>query len=320
MSSFPEIAVLGAGAFGTAMAESIARSGRDVALFCRTSEQAKAIQASGENRRFFPGQKLHPAIVATNDQQQALACPIVFLAFPAKNIDVYADLLASSARSGTILVNLVKGLHLRHFTFASLFTERVPQATYVAFKGPTFARPLFLGEWSGLTCGVDSEATLKQIRMLFQGSHVDIDWCGSATAVDAVSAIKNVYAIALGLAASIGLSENTIFLMVSRIVKEIRAILQLLSLDTEALFCYCGLGDTLLTSFCDTSRNRTLGFMIGKGIPIDSSRSDFLAEGVRAISVLHHRIDHSATPILNALVEILEHRAEPLSILEGLGI
>jgi glycerol-3-phosphate dehydrogenase (NAD(P)+) len=116
---------------------------------------------------------------------------------------------------------------------------------------------------------------------LFRDSLLHLDHCYSAQATDAVSAIKNVYAIVIGLASSIGLSENTTFLLVSMIVKEIRAILEALGYGTEALFSYCGLGDTLMTGFCDTSRNRTFGIMIGKEIPIDVNRSAFISESNR---------------------------------------
>jgi glycerol-3-phosphate dehydrogenase (NAD(P)+) len=310
------IAVLGGGSFGTAVSASMARSGHQVLLYCRTAEQAASINELRENRRFFPGWKLDDLIVATNDWETISSAAIFILAFPARNMDHYAELLAKQ-ETDAIIINLVKGLHPVHFTFASLFDAYLPSVRYVALKGPTFARPLFVGELSGLTCGTSSVTTYNVVRDLFYGSNIDLDFCESPHAVDALSAIKNVYAIALGLTASLGVSDNTTFLLVTRIIREIRAILVALNLPEEAMFSYCGLGDTLLTGLCDASRNRTFGFMLGRNIPVDQTKSDFLAEGIKAISILHSAVDPENTPLLNALVEVLEHRANPVHFLNA---
>ncbi len=309
------IAVLGAGSFGTAVAATLARSGHAVDLYCRTAEQAELIQDTRENRRYFPGHKLQAQITATNDLDRALAANVIFLAFPARMMDDYAGKIAAGAPSDAIVVNLVKGLHEEAFTFAALFERVKPSVRYVSLKGPTFARPLFLGEWSGLTCGTSSEPARALVTDLFKDAPIVLDYSASAEAVDAVSAAKNVYAIVLGLAASVGLSENTTYLFVTLILKEISVIVRRLGFDPAVLLSFAGVGDTLLTGLCDTSRNRTLGVMMGRGIPIDSSRSDFLAEGARAVSTLRRHLEGAETPLLDAVLAILEHRAEPMSIL-----
>ena len=154
---------------------------------------------------------------------------------------------------------------------------------------------------------------------LFAHASVALDHSDSPGAIDTVSAVKNVYAVALGISAALGLSENTTFLLVSRIIKEIRTILIALGHDADVMLTYSGLGDTLLTGFCDTSRNRTFGFMLGRGLFIDTERSGFLAEGVRAFAILRARVDRPL-PLLDVIVDILEHRVEPLAMLETLGL
>ncbi|SHI36009.1 glycerol-3-phosphate dehydrogenase (NAD(P)+) [Roseomonas rosea] len=313
------VTVIGAGAFGTAVGVSLARGGHAVTLCCRTEEQASAINAEGENRNYFPGHALPNTVSATSRLEPALSADVVCLAFPAKQMDDYVARFERDLPPDAIVINLVKGLHDQTFTFAGLFAQRLPGVRYVALKGPTFARPLFNAEWSGLTCGTSSESARQVVQDLFRGLPVDLDHCASAEAVDAVSAIKNVYAVVLGLVASMGLTENTTFLLISRIVKEISIILRRLGYDSSALLCHCGLGDTLLTGLCDTSRNRTLGFMMGKGIPIDPNRSGFLAEGSRAVTTLHRRAGGPDTPLLEAVQEILAGHAQPISILAILG-
>lgn len=318
MSAFPTAAILGAGSFGTAMAETLARAGHDVLLYCRSESRAEEIRASGVNAAYFPGHRLAPRIVPSADLARALQADFVFLAVPARAVAELAGQLREGLREDAVVVNLVKGLHEEFFTFAALFEHMVPGARYAALKGPTFAKPLFLAEWSGFTCGAADEATRQAVAAMFRGEPVHIDQFPSAHAVDAISAIKNAYAIGVGMAASLGLTENTIYMLATRVLSEIRDVVASLGFAEDILFRYCGIGDILLTSFCDTSRNRTLGFMIGKGIPVDPTRPDFLAEGFRTVSLLLGHLEPARAPVLSAVADVLKRRAPPLSILGGL--
>lgn len=321
----PSLAVLGAGSFGTAIASALARGGNAVTLLCRTAGQAAAIAATRRNARFFPGHAIDPLIVATADVDTALAADIVFLAFPARAMDDYAHRLAAIARPGRIVVNLIKGLHPTAFTFAELFAAAAPALGYVALKGPTFSRPLFLGEWSGMTVGADDPATGDRIACLFAGAGaLAIDRVDSARSVDVASALKNVYAIALGLVGSTGPSENTIFMAATLVIKELRGVLAALDCDPQVLWSFAGVGDILLTGLCDTSRNRTIGLMMGKGVPIDLVASDFVAEGVRAVDALEKHLAQArpggvATPLLDAVAAVLHGRAAPSHVFDAFG-
>lgn len=317
----PSLAVLGAGSFGTAVATALARGGNAVTLLCRTPEQAIEIARDHQNPRFFPGHTLSPLIAATADLDEALAAEIVFLAFPSRAMDDYAQRIAAGP-AGRIVVNLIKGLHPAHFTFADLFAQAAPHAGYVALKGPTFSRPLFLGEWSGMTVGADDAAAGDRVAALFAGAGaLAIDRIGSARSVDLASALKNVYAIALGLVGSTGPSENTTFMAATLVIKELRRILDALDCASEVLWSFAGVGDILLTGLCDTSRNRTIGLMMGKGVPIDLVRSDFVAEGVRAVDALEgHLGGRVETPLLDAVAAVLHGRAAPSSIFQTFGM
>lgn len=321
----PSLAVLGAGSFGTAVATALARAGNRVTMLCRTPEQATQIDREHRNPRFFPGHALSPLIDATADADAALGAAILFLAFPSRVMDDYAGRIAAAAAPGTLVVNLIKGLHPDHFTFAELFAARAPQVGYVALKGPTFSRPLFLGEWSGMTCGADDPADGARVAALFESAGaLAIDTIGSARSVDVASALKNVYAIALGLVGSTGPSENTTFMAATLVVKELRRVLDALGCSPEVLWSFAGVGDILLTGLCDTSRNRTIGLMMGKGVPIDLVRSDFVAEGVRAVGALEARLGgpeggRVATPLLDAVAAVLHGRASPTHIFDTFG-
>ena len=316
----PTIAMLGAGAFGTAVATALARAGRSVTLLCRTPEQRDAVLSTGRNARYYPGHDLYPSITPSCDVDAALASDYLFLAFPAKVMEDYAARIARRAHPGAVVVNLIKGMHPTHFTFAELFRRTAPDTRYVALKGPTFSRPLFLGEWSGLTCGADDPDDGERVIALFGDAPIAFDRSASADSVDVASALKNVYAIALGLVASTGPSENTVFLTATLVMREMRTILTALRCDPDVLLSFAGIGDTMLTGLCDTSRNRTLGMMIGKGIPIDLVRADFLAEGVRAVEALRAHLDGVDAPLLRAVSDVLAHHADPVRVFEVFGL
>ncbi|MBB5716052.1 NAD(P)H-dependent glycerol-3-phosphate dehydrogenase [Sphingomonas aerophila] len=311
-----DIAVLGAGSFGTAIATALARGGNRVRLLSRTAEQAEAINTTRENSRFFPGHTLNPLISATASLDEVLGARVLFLAFPSKVMDGYATQIGAGAAPGTVVVNLIKGLHPDHFTFAELFRHVAPDVSYVALKGPTFSRPLFLGEWSGMTCGADDPAVGKRVTDLFGGGALALDAIPSAASVDIASALKNVYAIALGLVGSTGPSENTTYMAATLVIKELRRVLDAMGCHPDVLWSFSGVGDILLTGLCDTSRNRTIGLMMGKGIPIDLVRSDFVAEGVRAVDALEAHCGHVDTPLLDAVAEVLHGRQGPAHIFE----
>lgn len=313
----PSLAVLGAGSFGTAVATALARGGHRVTLLCRTDAQAGEINDRHENARFYPGHRLDPLIDATADLSAVIGRDMLFLAFPSRVMDDYAGRIAAEGRPGATVVNLIKGLHPTHFTFADLFRTTAPAMRYVALKGPTFSRPLFLGEWSGMTCGADDSADGAAVTGLFGGGALAIDAIASASSVDIASALKNVYAIALGLVGSTGPSENTTFMAATLVIKELRRILDRLGCHPDVLWSFAGVGDILLTGLCDTSRNRTIGLMMGKGIPIDLVRSDFVAEGVRAVDALEAHLDGMDTPLLDAVAEVLHGRAQPASIFDA---
>lgn len=315
--STPRISVLGAGSFGTAIANAVAQSGHDVTLLCHGQAQADEIARTRFNRRYFPDHAINDRIVPTADRARAIDADLLFLAFPARALDEFiAEFAALSGQP--VAINLIKGLHPEFFTFAQLFAARLPHIDYVALKGPTFARPMFLGELSGMTCGARSRETQQRVAALFRGTNVVVDFFDVPEAVDLISAVKNVYAVAVGISAALGLSENTTFLLVARIIKEIRLITDTLGYGPDILLTHSGLGDILLTGLCDTSRNRTLGFMLGRGLHIDTERSSFLAEGVRAFSILRDKVD-APLQLLNVIIDIVEHRIEPVALLERLA-
>jgi len=299
--------VVGGGAFGTAIAEAIARSGRPVKLLCRTQIQASSIQTTGRNLTYFPTIVLSGLIEATADCGVCSGADVLFLAFPARELTKsFQQRIMPILRAGTIVVNLIKGFDEEFLTFARRFAIIAPHLEYVSLKGPTFARPVLLNEFGGMTIGATSAHSDTSVRSLFSHSLLDFDSSSSPDAVDAVSALKNIYAILLGIFASSNFGENSTFGLMSKILKEARNVLIALDVSPEILDNYCGTGDILLTGLCETSRNRTFGIMLGKGVIVDSSCNNFLAEGARSVSIVAGRVNPVVGPMVHDLKMLID--------------
>lgn len=314
------VAVIGGGGLGTAIAAGIARSGHHVTLLCRTAAQSDAIRTTGINHRYFPGLPLPSGIATTADLADVTDVDVVFLATPITAIEEYALTLAPIVSPAMVVVNMAKGLHARHLSTARLFAGAMPRNPYLALKGAVFARPLLLAEWSGMTLGHDPRhadaaarvAALLDIRSLL------VERFPSAEAVDVVSALKGVYGIFLGLLASTGASENTMFLGLTFVFREMSRILSALGLDPRVMMSFAGVGDTLLTGLCDTSRSRTWGLMIGKGA-IDLKQVADAFDSLRTVAILRGHLGDAPTPLLDAVVAVMDGGAAPSSIVRAFG-
>jgi glycerol-3-phosphate dehydrogenase (NAD(P)+) len=315
-NSKPAIAVLGGGSFGTAIGVAATRSGHNVSLICRTEQQAEVIRSTGKNSSYFPDISIPALVSASSDVKICLEADIVFIAIPARFIDEYLEIIVKNMKPGSMVVNLVKGLDSKYLTFAEHFQANASEVEYVSLKGPTFARPLLLGELSGLTIGARNREAEQRLRAVFAKASLDFDVSYSPASVDMVSALKNVYAIILGVAASLNMSDNTRFMIITRIIAEARQVLESLGMDGAVINMYCGIGDILLTGMCDTSRNRTLGVMIGKGIPVDANRPDFLAEGVRSVRIILQHLQPDVAPLIEHLAKVLDAKSTPGMMIE----
>jgi glycerol-3-phosphate dehydrogenase (NAD(P)+) len=240
------------------------------------------------------------------------------LSVPSRALEhVLKEILDTSSRALTI-VNLVKGLHPERFTFSEHIKALSSRIEYASMKGPTFARPLLMNETSAFTCGTKSIEVREQISFAFANTALEFDSFDCSTAVDTVSALKNAYAILLGMLAAVNLSDNAKYALATKVFNEVRFILRHLGHDPEVIFRYCGIGDILLTGLCDASRNRTLGVMIGKGIPVDMSRQNFLSEGIRTVHIVADHVPPTVAPLLYRLREIIAGSRAPAELLTEL--
>lgn len=258
------IAVIGAGAWGTALAQSFAGAGHKVVLWARDPERAAAMQDSRENAVYLPGTALHPGITVTADLAAAEGLRV--LAVPAQHLRTILGQLAP--RPGPLVIT-AKGIETATGRFMhEVAAEARPEATPALLSGPSFAAEVARGLPTALTLAcADAEAGAALARSLGHKA-LRLYWSEDLRGVALGGALKNVLAIAAGIVTGRGLGENARAALVTRGLAELARLGAGLGARPETLMGLSGLGDLLLTACSATSRNTSLGIALGQGKPL----------------------------------------------------
>jgi len=267
--------VIGTGSWGTALALAAARAGRRTSLWARDSQLAGAIQAEHENRRYLPGVSLPSEIAATASLEIVAAADALLLVIPAQHVRGTIVLLQQHLKRDAPLVICAKGIErgtgkLMSEVLAEFFAPR----QIAILSGPSFARDVAEGLPTAVTVAAQPDIAQRLQAALGHGSfrpYVSEDVTGVALG----GAAKNVYAIACGIVAGMGLGESARAALLARSFSELRRLGEALGARSETLMGLSGLGDLVLTATSPTSRNFSFGLAIGKG----ASRLDLDAKG-----------------------------------------
>ena len=260
-----QIAVIGAGAWGTALATVARRAGRDVVIHAHEADTAAAINADHENPVFLPGIKLDPAILATDDLARAAdGADAIVMVTPAQFLR--PTLAALPPAPGTPVVICAKGIELDTGKLMNeVAEETAPDAVLAVLSGPTFAAEVARGLPTAVTlaCG-DAEIAAALAHALGTPTfrpYTATDLVGAEVG----GAIKNVIAIACGIVEGRALGQNARAAVIARGLAEISRFAAALGADPQTLMGLSGLGDLTLTCTSTASRNYTLGKALGSG-------------------------------------------------------
>lgn len=283
------IAVVGAGAWGTALAAVAASSGETVALWAREREVADAINANHENGRFLPGVKLPAAIAATNDLAQVAAADTLLLAVPAQHVRGVAAGLSTTLRARKTLVICAKGIEQKsHQLMSTVLAEACAQAIPAVLSGPSFAVEVAAGKPTAVTLAIADRGFGEKLaarigRPTFRPYLTD-DLVGAQLG----GAMKNVLAIACGIVDGRDLGESARAAVVTRGFAEMSRLALKCGARPETLAGLSGLGDLILTATSARSRNYRFGQALGRGTSVVALMGDttVLAEGAFTASAL----------------------------------
>jgi glycerol-3-phosphate dehydrogenase (NAD(P)+) len=315
--SIERIAVIGGGAWGTALAQICARAGRSVTLWEYDAANAAQLAQQRESR-FLPGVRLDDGIALARDLAEAARAQAILLVVPAQAIRTVATQLAPLVAARTPLIACAKGIeHGTHKFMTEVIAECAPQATPAILSGPSFAADVARGLPTAVTlaatdAGLAGEAAQAIGSASFRPYHSN-----DVRGVEIGGAAKNVLAIAAGIVAGRGLGASAAAALTTRGFAELMRFGRAFGARPDTLTGLSGLGDLILTCSSPQSRNFSCGVALGKGEKPDTAAHGKLAEGVFTAPVLLEMARERGVemPISAAIAAVL---SENLSVDEAI--
>lgn len=277
------VGIIGGGAWGTALAQSLNRAGREVLVWAREPEVVESINAHHVNQRFLPGVALEPAIRATASLTDAAACDAILMVSPAQHVRDMSEQLKPHMRSEQAMVLCSKGIEqATGRLMGDVVAEVLPDITWGVLSGPSFAADVARGLPTALTiaCADDTIGALLAERL--GNRRLRLYWTNDVTGVELGGALKNVLAIAAGIVEGRGLGASAHAALVTRGFAELRRFGEAMGARPETMTGLSGLGDLILTCGSPQSRNMSLGRALGQGQSVGQALSgrSAVTEGV----------------------------------------
>jgi glycerol-3-phosphate dehydrogenase (NAD(P)+) len=317
------IGIIGAGAWGTALAAVAAQAGRRVMLWALEPELVVAIRRDHVNPIYLPNFVLPENVGVTGDLTEAADADAILLVAPAQHMRKVTETLYPAVKPGTPAVICAKGIEQNSLKLMSeVVAETLPQATIAVLSGPTFAREVAEGHPTAVTLAATDQTIGLALVEAFGQRTFRPYLSGDVVGAQIGGAVKNVLAIACGIVQGRVFGENTRAALMTRGLAEILRLGDALGAERDTLMGLSGLGDLILTCVSAQSRNTSLGMALGLG----RSLSDILgqrrsvAEGVYSASAAvalaaKHGVD---MPICAAVDAVLNRGAKIDAIVEGL--
>jgi glycerol-3-phosphate dehydrogenase (NAD(P)+) len=325
-------AVIGAGAWGTALANVLAANGHSVVLWAREPDVVEAVNGSRENPRFLPGVCIGDGVRATGTIDDALGdAEIVTYVAPSHALRDVAASGVGSTRPDAVLVVASKGIERGSLAIMSdVVAEVIPGRPVVALSGPSFAAEVANGQPTAVVAASRDAGAATRVQRALSSEVFRVYTHDDVVGVELGGALKNVMAVATGIAEGLGLGYNSRAALITRGLAEMTRLGVALGANQATFAGLAGLGDLVLTCTGALSRNRALGMALGKGNTLEQALEgkDTVAEGVlntisaRALAeregvnmpivLAVHRILFEAQPARLAISELMtrELRAE----------
>jgi glycerol-3-phosphate dehydrogenase (NAD(P)+) len=277
-------AVVGAGAWGTALADLLARNGHQVTLWAYEPDVVQAINSQHENVRFLAGHRLVPTLTAVGDLQKAVdGAELVTLATPSQVLRSIARGARASLVKRTPIVIASKGLEPKTLCLMTEVAEQeLPEATVVALSGPSFAAEVVKCQPTAVVVASEDAEAAAITQRAFSSPYFRAYTHSDVTGVELGGALKNVMAVATGIAEGLGLGFNARAALITRGLAEMTRLGVALGAEQSTFAGLAGLGDLVLTCTGSLSRNRAVGLQLGKGRKLDDvlAETETVAEGV----------------------------------------
>ncbi|MDB5050610.1 MAG: Glycerol-3-phosphate dehydrogenase [Fibrobacteres bacterium] len=287
------IGIIGGGSFGSALADMVGTKGHPVLQWFRTAEAADRFNATFENAKYLPGLRLSANITATGDLEKvARSSKLLIVSVPSQHFREIARKLGDWVDGGQILVSTTKGIEAHSF---KLMTEILREETCClkigAISGPNLAKEIAAKKPSGTVIASRYEEVIQKVQEVLSGPYFRVYSNSDVYGVELGGVLKNVYAIATGLVASLKMGDNTIGMLITRGLAEMSRFADKMGSNPLTFLGLAGVGDLVTTCTSPLSRNYRVGLMIGQGSTLEEAvaRIGEVAEGINTIRIVKEK-------------------------------
>ena len=286
-----QAAIVGAGNFGTAIANIVAGNGVYTQLWMRDADQLEDIREHGENRRYLPGHPLSRLIAPTDDLHRAVAeSDVVFVTVPSASFREVAGELSGVLPPESCVISATKGIEADGFRLMSqILEELLPRARIGVISGPNLAEEMADGRFSGTVVASRDDALRATVQELLKSPTFRVYSSSDVYGVELGGALKNVYAIIAGLATTLDIGQNALAMLITRSLAEMGRFAVALGANPFTFLGLAGVGDLFATCTSPLSRNFQLGARLAQGATLAQAMESLgkLAEGVNTVRVVH---------------------------------
>lgn len=314
-----KIAVLGGGSFGTAMANLSSKNGCDVTLWVRDKRSVKSMQKNHINKKYLPDHKLDERLQFTHDLQAAVkGKDLIFVAVPSaafrETLQKIAPFISAQA-----IVSLTKGMEKDTFALMSdVIADELPNVAFGVMSGPNLAKEIMNNMPSATVIASQSAALRLAVQTALHSAFFRVFASDDLIGVELGGALKNIYAIAMGMAAAYDIGENTKAMILTRALAEMSRFGVQAGANPLTFLGLSGVGDLYATCSSTLSRNYQIGNMLGRGMSLDQAIKKLgqTAEGINTIQQVNEKAIKEGIymPITHALHDIIYEGKAPLGV------
>ncbi len=313
------VTVLGGGSFGTAMANLAARNGCDTMMWIRDEAVAAQTQATRINQRYLPDFTLEESLRIVSSLDEAVRNrDIILVAIPSHSFRSVLKQIAPMI-SAQVVVSLTKGIEKDSFCFMSdIIRQELPEVPYGVLSGPNLAKEIMQGMPAGTVIASESEQLRSAIQQALHSALFRVFASDDVHGVELGGALKNIYAVAMGMGAAYQVGENTRSMLITRALAEMSRFAVKLGANPLTFLGLSGVGDLFATCSSPLSRNYQIGYALGQGKSLEQAVQELgqTAEGINTIVQVRARAEELDVymPITCALYEVIFEHAPPLSV------
>lgn len=320
MSKQDKVAVLGGGSFGTVIANIMAEKGIPVSQWMRNASRAAEINQQHRNLRYLPDYPLSSNLQADTDLGRALRdAALVFVAIPSQSFRQVIQAARPWLQPEQGIVSTTKGIEGDTFSLMSqILRSELPAARIGVLSGPNLAKEVAQHQLTATVIASDNERLRTQVQQCLQQSYFRVYASSDMYGVELGGTLKNIYAIAAGLSAALGMGENTKSMLMTRSLAEMSRFAVSLGANPMTFLGLAGVGDLIVTCMSPLSRNYRVGYALGSGQTLAEAVAALgeVAEGVNTLKIIKAKAEQLDIymPLVSGLYEVVFNGAHPREV------